>query len=416
MEHPIHQPTTNHDPRVGSCTLTSEPNLPPLGPGGVEVTVETFVGPEVPADEIVENKTVRVDAAESPPEIPGAPIACQWCTTVGHDTDSCPLTNFQQFKLKGVIESWMKKGTDRLSTTSSDDSAEDSPTPSVGSAPSPVPRAPVPSGLGSGADPSTPIPTTEQAGEKTATTPPQTTPPPPTKLQRTPDDMGVSSAERLLSSIGVRAKGKTRQTPQPGVGAAPLEGKVEKAPNKSAEETKPAEQATSKLAEATKPVEKAPSKPAEVVKLVEQAPSKQAEVTKLVRKTPSKPAEMTKPVKKISGEPTRATKPVANVAGQAKTPGRSNGKKTVEQQILQKLAKMENRPKIGTSKTEKATVKSHAVPETTTQDHKTGKWDIDDVLITYDGIKQSHSESTQPGTKRKHTDEPSPDTVNKGTG
>ena len=155
MEHPFDPPTTSHDPRDGPCTLASEPTLPPLGPGGVEVTVETFFEPEVPAGEIVENKTVRVDVVESPPKKPGAPIACQGCTRVGHDTDSCPLTSCQQFKSKGVIKGWMKKGTDRLLTTSSDDSAEDSPTLSIGSAPPPVLQTPVLGSLDSGADPST---------------------------------------------------------------------------------------------------------------------------------------------------------------------------------------------------------------------------------------------------------------------
>ena len=100
MEHPIDPPTTSHDPRDGLCTLASKPTLPLLGPGDVEVTVETSVGPEVPAEEMVENKTVRVDNVELPPEIPGAQIVCRGCTTVGHNTDSCPLTSCQQFKLK----------------------------------------------------------------------------------------------------------------------------------------------------------------------------------------------------------------------------------------------------------------------------------------------------------------------------
>ena len=40
--------------------LAPGPTLPPLGLGDVEVTVETAVGPDTPAEEIVDNKTVRV--------------------------------------------------------------------------------------------------------------------------------------------------------------------------------------------------------------------------------------------------------------------------------------------------------------------------------------------------------------------
>ena len=45
LEEPMEQifdpPTTDHDPRDGSCGLTPEPTLPPLGPGDTEVTVNT---------------------------------------------------------------------------------------------------------------------------------------------------------------------------------------------------------------------------------------------------------------------------------------------------------------------------------------------------------------------------------------
>ena len=39
----------------------------PFGIGDIEVTIAASVGPEVPAEEIVDNKTVRVDSEELPP-------------------------------------------------------------------------------------------------------------------------------------------------------------------------------------------------------------------------------------------------------------------------------------------------------------------------------------------------------------
>ena len=196
--------------------------------------METSIGPEVPAEEIVDNKTVKVDNEELPPEIPGAQIVCQGCTTVGHNANSCPLTSCQQFKLKR----WMEKGTDRLST-SSDDSARDLLAPPAGSVPSPVLQTPISGNLDDKTGPSTPTPTAEQTGEKTAPIPPQKAPPPPTKQQQTSNDVGMSSADGLLSSIGARTKGRTRKTTQPGAGATPIEGTPETAPSKPAEGAKP---------------------------------------------------------------------------------------------------------------------------------------------------------------------------------
>ena len=78
------------------------------------------------------------------------------------------------------------------------------------------------------------------------------------KQRQKPDDEGMTSADRLLSSIGARTKARTRKTTQPGVGAAPLEEKIEKAPSRPAGATKPVEKASNGPAEATKPVEKVP--------------------------------------------------------------------------------------------------------------------------------------------------------------
>ena len=66
MEQLIDPPMTNHDPRDGSCALAPGLTLPLLGPDDIEVTVETSVGPGIPKEEIVENKTVRIESVELP--------------------------------------------------------------------------------------------------------------------------------------------------------------------------------------------------------------------------------------------------------------------------------------------------------------------------------------------------------------
>ena len=102
------------------------------------------------------------------------------------------------------------------------------------------------------------------------------------------------------------------------------------------------------------------------------------------------------------------------MAGQAKILGTSDNKKTGAEQILHKLAITETRPEgrhqTGAGKSKKAE------RTTTTQDQKTDTGDADDVIITHDGTKQTHLESTHPSTKGRHTTEPKPVTVNKGTG
>ena len=56
MEQIIDPPTTNHDPRDGSCSLAPGLALPPLGPDDIEVTVETSVGPGIPAEDRKDRK------------------------------------------------------------------------------------------------------------------------------------------------------------------------------------------------------------------------------------------------------------------------------------------------------------------------------------------------------------------------
>ena len=74
------------------------------------------------------------------------------------------------------------------------------------------------------------------------------------------------------------------------------------------------------------------------------------------------------------------------------------------------------RPQTGGGETEKATVKSHGVSETAKQDRKTGTWDTDDVLITHDGTKQTHSESIHPNTIGRQNTGLKPVAVNKEVG
>jgi hypothetical protein len=66
MEQIVDPPTTNHDPRDGSCGLASGPILPPLGPDDIEVTVETSVGLGIPAEEIVEYRFKNMSHATLP--------------------------------------------------------------------------------------------------------------------------------------------------------------------------------------------------------------------------------------------------------------------------------------------------------------------------------------------------------------
>ena len=84
MEDSIDPPETRYDPRYGLYPSTTEPILMALGPRDIEVAVAASIGSEVPAEEIVDNKTVRVDGEEQPSKTPGDHKICQGCTTTGH--------------------------------------------------------------------------------------------------------------------------------------------------------------------------------------------------------------------------------------------------------------------------------------------------------------------------------------------
>jgi hypothetical protein len=204
----------------------------------------------------------------------------------------------------------------------------------------------------------------DQADGKTATIPVQTAETPSTNPKQNVDDENKTSTNNSPSSIGARTKARVRKaTTQSDVGPAPvgehspIDKKMGGMHNGS---DKPAE-----------PTEKAPSEP--------------AKTSKLEKKIPDAPAEI--------------TRPVANVAGKAKTPGTSDDKKTVSEQILHKLAKSrpESKPQTGTSKPKKAEKTN------TSQTHETDAGDSDEIIITHDGTKQAPTEPANPNMKRRHT-------------
>ena len=358
MEQIIDLPTEIHDPRDGSCTLAPGLILPLLGPGDVEVTVETSVGPEVPAEEIVENKTIRVDGVELPPLIPSAQVICRGCKRVGHIADLCPLTNCQQYKLDG----WTEKGNDRLSA-SSDESAKNLPAPPAESTPSLVPQPPASDVLGGGTSQQPPTLVAERTDGKATTTPPQTARTSSTKQRRKSDDEGTTSTDHLPSSIGACTKARARKTTQPDAELAPIE------------------------------------KHPPVDGKLGGIHSNSAKTTKTTEKASNGQAGTSKSEKKIPDGPTKATRPVANVAGQTKIPGTSDNKKTVAEQILHKLATAETRPE-GKPQT-RAGKPKEVEKATMTQNHKTDTGDSDDVIITHDGTKQALTEPASPNTEKK---------------
>ena len=67
------------NPRDGLQPPASEPTLPTLGPGSTEVTVATPMEHDSHTDEIVDNKTVRVDKEVQPIETPDNLITCRGC-------------------------------------------------------------------------------------------------------------------------------------------------------------------------------------------------------------------------------------------------------------------------------------------------------------------------------------------------
>ena len=324
--------------------------------------METSVGLGTPAEEIVENKTVRIENAELPPGAPGAQIMCRidicWgCKRAGHTANSCPLTSFQQYRL----EEWTEKGNDNLPAP------PDKPAESLTTL-APAPQAPTSGDPSGGA--TRPPPMVGQAGGKTAKTPIQTAETSTTNPEQKINNEKGTPADRLLSSIGARTKARASRTTQPDVESATVE-------------TRPPEGeklggTPSKLDKPAKPTEKATNEAAGT-----------SEIEKRTLDVPNK-----------------VTRPVATVAGKTKTPDMSEKKKTIAEQILHKLATTkghpEDRPQTGAGKPKKA----ERAP--TAQKHETDTGDSDEIIITHDGTKQALTEPTYPNKKKRHTTESKP--------
>ena len=362
LEEPMDQifdpPTKDHDPRDGSCGSTSEPTLPPLGPGDTEVTVNNSVGLEAPVEKIVENKTVRVEDPALSPGTPGLQMMCsieicRGCKRAGHKADSCPLTSFQQYRL----EEQTKKDSNNL-LAPHNEPMEDLTTPTPASK------------VSTSGDPSDgaahPPPMTDQTVKK-ATTPIQPESPTTNTGQKT-DDMGKTPADRPPSSVEARTKVRARRTTQPD-----------------------AETATA----GTHPAggEKSGGTPNGLVKL--------AKPTEKAEKASNKAMGTPGTEKKTIDTANRAAKPVANVTGKTKTPTPSVKKKTVSEQILHKLVATKdhpgNRPQADTGEPQK-TEKSPAA-----QKHEPDTGDSDEIIITHDGTKQTATEPAHHNTRKRHT-------------
>ena len=89
MDEPPATLNTEDNPRDGLQPLESKPTLPSLGPGGMEVMVTTSM--EHNSEEIVDNKTVRVDKEVQPTDTLDDLITCRGCEVVDHVLESCPV-------------------------------------------------------------------------------------------------------------------------------------------------------------------------------------------------------------------------------------------------------------------------------------------------------------------------------------
>ena len=82
--------STKDNPRDG-LPPASEPILPELGPGGTEVTVASSMEHDSNTEEIVDNKTVRIDKEVQPTGTLDDLITCRGCKAAGHVLESCPV-------------------------------------------------------------------------------------------------------------------------------------------------------------------------------------------------------------------------------------------------------------------------------------------------------------------------------------
>ena len=84
MEDLFESPKTERNPRDGLNPLTPEPTLPELGPGDIKIIVEAPKEPNTATEEIINNKTVRVNGEEQPSRTPNDDKVCCGCAAIGH--------------------------------------------------------------------------------------------------------------------------------------------------------------------------------------------------------------------------------------------------------------------------------------------------------------------------------------------
>ena len=91
MKDPIEPPKTENNPRDGLNPSPTKPTFKPeLRPGDIEIIVEAPKEPNTAIEEIVDNKTIRVDRVGEPPGPPNDHKVCCGCAAIGHVLESCP--------------------------------------------------------------------------------------------------------------------------------------------------------------------------------------------------------------------------------------------------------------------------------------------------------------------------------------
>ena len=152
-------------------------------------------------EEIVNNKTVRVNGEGQSPETTDGPITYHGCNAVGHVLESCPkdhgltLTDFQMYQMKQTNASAKKKnptstGIDQLSSRFQKLAKEKNP-PAFPTPPTPK--------VANDNDNTIPGPDTASQEAVEKTTPPAQTNTTPMTVQ---SDQ-TKTAKRLLSSLGI---------------------------------------------------------------------------------------------------------------------------------------------------------------------------------------------------------------------
>lgn len=195
VEDPINPPEMRNSPRDGLHPSPSEPIFMTFEPGDIEVTVAASIESDMAEEEIVDNKTVRVDGEEQPSGTPGDHKICRGCTTVAHTLDSCPtLTNCQQYRM-GQTEP-TSAGVDQLSV-SFENLAKSSPASPTGLTTPSTSQAPPTGSLNTDntrTNPLSPAPAVQHKCKENAATPTQGVPSS-SKQQPTSDRTKTSVAD-----------------------------------------------------------------------------------------------------------------------------------------------------------------------------------------------------------------------------